>query len=204
MTQPRKVYLDTEFLTSDPTTSGLVSIGLTDDSGRDYYAVNAQMDAVSVHNHPWMRANVWPYLPNGAPDGLPHLLNYAHPDVKDDDQIREEIADYFALDGEDQETHLYAYYGGQDIFRLHSLWGHDWANMPDQIPTWFFDLKALRVQAGNPEMPPQDDNEHHALADARYNRRMHEHLLSLAGQLANGPVPATGQPCPDHTPKVAR
>ncbi|WP_269854696.1 hypothetical protein [Streptomyces sp. RPT161] len=108
---------------------------------------------------------------------------------------------YFALA---YENHLYAYYGAQDAFRLHSLLGHDWSTMPDQVPTWFFDLKALRAQAGNPGMPKLDDSDHHALADARYNRRMHEHVLALAGQSACGRALATGQPCPDHTAAVPR
>lgn len=51
-------------------------------------------------------------------------------------------------------TFLYAYYGGQDICRVHCLWDNDWALMPDQIPRWFVELQALVVQAGRPELPP--------------------------------------------------
>lgn len=40
----RNVYLDTEFLRGDLSPSGLVPVALTDDQGRDYYAVNADMD----------------------------------------------------------------------------------------------------------------------------------------------------------------
>lgn len=173
-TEPRHVYLDTEFLTSDPTTAGFVSIALTDGAGRDYMAVNAQMDTYRVYSHPWMRDHVWPYLPT-VPD-MPYRLDFTHPAVKTLDEIADEVAAY--LDTE-QETHLYAYYGAQDAFRLHSLWNHDWEKMPRQVPRWFFDLKALRVQAGNPEMPQQKTGAHDPLEDARYNRTMHEHLLAL-------------------------
>jgi hypothetical protein len=178
-TDPRRVYLDTEFLLSDPTTGGFVSVGLTDDAGHDYTAINAEMDAFHVYNHAWMRENVWPFLPT-AP-GIPHRLDYTHPDVKPLAEIKDEIAAYFDTG---RETHLYAYYGGQDIFRLHSLWGHDWEIMPRQIPRWFFDIKALYVQAGSPEMPEQKNGAHDALDDARYNRTMHEHLLALEAEHA--------------------
>lgn len=177
-TEPRNVYLDTEFLTADPTTKGLVALGLTDGEGRDYYAVNANMDAYRVYMHRWMRDNVWPYLPTFG--GTHYRLDYSHPDVKPLDQIAEEVAAYFDLD-EGRENHLYAYYGAQDAFRLHSLWGHDWEVMPRTVPRWFFDLKALAVAAGRPEMPEQETGAHQALDDARYNRTMHQHLLTLAG-----------------------
>jgi hypothetical protein len=176
---PRRVYLHTEFLLNDPSTGGFVAVGLTDDAGRDYTAINAEMDAFHVYNHAWIRENVWPVLPT-AP-GMPHRLDFTHPDVKPLAEITDEIAAYFDTG---RETHLYAYYGGEDIFRLHSLWGRDWEVMPRQIPRWFFDIKALCVQAGNPEMPEQKTGAQNALEGARYNRTMHEHLLALEAERA--------------------
>lgn len=176
----RHVYLDCEFLPDNMATDGLVSLALTDDTGRDYYAVNYDMDADAVRAVPWMMANVWPYLPLSVDGGL----LYGHPDVRRIEVIRDEVADYFA-DTDAEATYLYAYYGGQDICRLHSLWDNNWAVMPRQVPTWFFDLKALAVQAGSPELPVMAGGEHHALADARHNRTVHEFLLSL---VASGAV----------------
>lgn len=167
----RNVYLDCEFLPSDPALSGLVSIGLTDDQGRDYYAVNADADQQALREIPWMVANVWPYLPtvgNGA--GLDH----AHPDVKPIAQIRADLVRYFCDHG---PAHLYAWYGSQDMHRLHSFWDHDWSRMPDDIPCWFHELKSLAYLAGDPQLPQQDGGEHHALADAKYNRQLHQFLL---------------------------
>lgn len=170
----RNVYLDCEFLPANPTIDGLVSIGLTDDRGAEYYAVNADMDYPSVRWTPWMRKNVWPYLPR-----TPMLvLDREHVDVKPAWWIRDDIADYFATT-DAEVTHLWAYYGGQDICRLHSLWDNDWSDMPDQIPRWFNELETLRWQAGNPALPVQETGAHNALEDARHNRTIHQFLTSL-------------------------
>lgn len=179
----RNVYLDCEFLPADPTTNGLVSIGLTDNAGVDFYAVNADMDVAALHAVPWMVNNVWPYLPTVADDGVPggRELDYDDAQVIGIDEIRAGVAAYFNQTRA-SETRLYAYYGGQDIGRLHSLWGNDWSVMPDQIPQWFTELEGLIVDAGRPRLPVQDGGEHHALADARYNRQIHEALLARASR----------------------
>lgn len=174
----RNVYLDCEFLPADPSVGGLVSIGLTDDEGVDYYAVNADMDIDAVLAVPWMVNNVWPFLPRITPnvDGHRGFLDFDALSVLPLEDIRRDITVYFN-DTQASETRLYAYYGGQDICRLHSLWDNDWEAMPDQIPRWFTELEALIVDAGRPPLPAQDGGEHHALADARYNRTLHDAVL---------------------------
>ncbi|GAA2770542.1 hypothetical protein XF35_40320 [Streptomyces platensis subsp. clarensis] len=177
----RSVYLDTEFLPADPTNRGLVSIGLTDDQGRSYYAVNRDMDVAAVLAVPWMVNNVVRFLPlnRGADgEGSAQDLDWEHNDMKSLETIRKEVAQYFA-DTDASETRLYAYYGGQDIGRLHMLWDNNWALMPEFIPQWFTELQALIVDAGNPRLPEQPAGAHHALADAEHNRRIHEHLMAL-------------------------
>jgi hypothetical protein len=182
----RNVYLDCEFLTADPSLDGLVSIALTDDQGVEYYAVNRACDWQALVWHDWMRANVVPSLPIRFPLGReesPGVWTWddEHPDrqaLKRPQIIRDDIAAYFA-DTDAETTHLYAYYGGQDICRLHSLWGNDWSAMPKAVPCWFFDLKALAVQAGSPVLPEQAHGAHNALEDARHNRTVHQFLTSL-------------------------
>jgi hypothetical protein len=175
----RNVYLDCEFLPADPTLRGLVSIGLTDDTGADYYAVNADMDVAALLAVPWMVENVWPYLPRivFGYDEPGNILNTDDPAAKSVKDIRAGVAQYFA-DTDADTTRLWAWYGGQDICRLHSLWDNDWSVMPDQIPRWFNELETLRWQAGNPAMPQQPSGLHNALADARHNRAMHHFLLT--------------------------
>jgi hypothetical protein len=175
----RDAYIDCEFLPADLSTRGLVSIGLTDNEDNDYYAVNADMDVDALHRVPWMVANVWKYLPHLGAQGLPHLLDRTHPDVKPIGQIRDEVRTYFGK--HPRRSHLYAWYGAQDIGRLHSLWNNDWAVMPEDVPTWFHELQSLAWLAGDPQLPEQDGGEHHALADAKYNRQLHEFLRDRPG-----------------------
>lgn len=170
----RRIYLDKEFLPRFPSVPGTVSVGLHDDAGRDYYAVNADMSVDAVRANPFLREHVWPYLPL-TDDGD---LDRSHPSVKTEHEIRRDLETYFAADSRADKI-LYANHGAQDVLRLHAFWGHDWNRMPDVIPTWAEDLKALRVRAGNPAMPKQESTEHHALEDARYNRAMHEALIAI-------------------------
>jgi hypothetical protein len=167
----RNVYLDCEFLPADPTPRGLVAIGLTDDQGVEFYAVNRGMDVAALLAVPWMVDNVWTSLPTADND-----LDYAHHDVHSTTAMRSGIAAYFA-NTDAETTHLWVWYGAQDICRLHSLWDNNWSAMPDQIPRWFNELETLRWQAGGPEMPEQPAGLHNALADARHNRMMHHFLL---------------------------
>jgi hypothetical protein len=181
----RNVYLDCEFLAAVPTLNGLVSIGLCDDNGNEYYAVNQACDWQVLVRHDWMRANVVPSLPLRFPAGRDknpgiRLWDKQHPDyaaLKKPEQIAVDIAAYFA-DTTAETTHLWAWCGGQDICRLHLLWNNDWQAMPEQVPRWFNEIEQLRWQAGNPELPEQDGGAHNALSDARHNRTMREFLIA--------------------------
>ena len=52
------------------------------------------------------------------------------------------------------------------------------------------DLKQLAVEKGNPELPKQASGEHHALADARWNREVHAFLESLPASACPHPEAA--------------
>jgi hypothetical protein len=176
----RNVYLDCEFIPADPTLKGLISIGLTDDNGRDYYAVHQGLDLKTLKRSDWLMANVWPSLPQPHGDARRHNLwpglDTGHPDVKSAAQIADDIAEYF--DTTHDTTHLWAWYGAQDMCRLHSLWDNDWAAMPAQVPRWFNELETLRWQVGGPDMPEQESGVHNALADARHNGVMRRFLAA--------------------------
>lgn len=171
----RDVYTDCEFLPADVSTGGLVSIGITDDQGRDYYAVNYDMDVEAVLAVPWMVENVWPSLPLNEFG----KLDLTSPYVKPLWEIRADIAAYFE-DTTADATRLYAYYGAQDIVRLHSLWDGNWGVMPKAVPRSFVDLREMAVDAGEPRMPKQAHGAHNALEDARHNRTMHQFLINPA------------------------
>ena len=59
----RRFFYDTEFI-EDGTTIDLVSIGVVDDTGREFYAVSTEFDASKAI--PWVRRNVLDQLPSPA------------------------------------------------------------------------------------------------------------------------------------------
>ncbi|MEV1040393.1 hypothetical protein AB0J01_27640 [Streptomyces sp. NPDC050204] len=180
----RCVYLDDEFDPRNPTLSGLLALGLTDDAEHpaEYYAINADADLDALVDHPFILDHVLPYLPVEVErdvDGTPVRIRWDehHPDyarVLPVSQIADDIAAYFP--GED-EPELLARYGKDDLAYLHRLFGNDWGTMPRGVPRIFTDLEVLRRQLGAPQPPVQLADEHHALADARFNRDFHERLL---------------------------
>ncbi|MER0443099.1 hypothetical protein ABR738_00660 [Streptomyces sp. Edi4] len=189
----RLVYLDTEFDPRNPTLAGFLSIGVTDNAAEpvEYYGINADADLDALVDHPFIPDHVLPYLPvvivrdaNGTPVKI--SWDEHHPDfarVLPAEQIAADLAAYFP--GED-EPELLANWGKDDLGYLHRLYGNDWGAMPPGIPRIFTDLEVLRRQLGAPKPPVQLADEHHALADARFNRDFHEHLLHFqAAQRVN-------------------
>lgn len=192
---PRRVYLDTEFDPRNPMLPGLLSVGVTDnrDVPAEYYGINADADLDALVDHTFICDHVLTYMPvvierdaSGAARKI--CWDEHHPDysrVLPASQIADDVAAYFP--GEN-EPELLANWGKDDLGYLHRLFGNDWAAMPPGIPRLFTDLEVLRRQLGAPKPPVQLADEHHALADARFNRDFHEHLLRFqkAQQIGTG------------------
>jgi hypothetical protein len=174
----RDVYGDAEFHPHRKDNAGTVSFGLTDGAGRDYYAVNAEMDQAAIleWGNGFMRNEVWPHLPL-LPDGS---LDMSHPDVKPISVIAAEVERYFT-DTTAADTHFYAYYGVQDMDRIHGLYGDNWQTMPKVIPRApEDDLSVLARRAGDALiLPEQTSPKHHALNDARHDRDMHRSIRAV-------------------------
>lgn len=150
-------YFDTEFI-EDGRTIDLVSIGIVCEDGREFYAESSEVD--------WSKASQW-VLDNVKP----HLLGNA--------VSRERIAaDVLSFVG-DTQPEFWAYYADYDWVALCQLFG-TMMDLPDGWPMFCMDLKQLCVEMGDPQLPEQDDGEHHALEDARWNRSIHAWLRSSA------------------------
>lgn len=174
-----KFVYDTEFIETGPRSPiGLISIGVVHpESGRTYYAINADMNQTSVKRHKWLKANVWPTLPltkhrDGAKkcrcmDGH---LDLEDPSVKPREIIAAEVAVFVATLGSPkrEENELWAYFAAYDHVVLSQLYG-TMKELPGCMPMFTRDLKDAAVRAGNPELPAQSSTEHHALADAEWN-----------------------------------
>ncbi|KAB7761207.1 3'-5' exoribonuclease domain-containing protein [Mycolicibacterium mucogenicum] len=181
---------DTEFL-DDGRTIELISIGIVADDGREYYAANSdmQMERIKEPANAWLVRNVLPHLPIVGRAALERYL--AHPQgqhpkpsistvdldrtstlVKPKWVIANEVREFLLADGDDVE--LWAYYAAYDHVALAQLWG-PMMNLPKGIPMWTHDLMQLLEQLSDGfVMPEQVGDEHHALADARWNRQVYD------------------------------
>lgn len=167
---------DTEFL-EDGKTIELISIGIVGEDGREYYAVNSDMDHKRISVNTWLCQNVIPHLPlsEGPPwrDGYCGAWEYAidmsSTLVKPKWVIANEIREFLLAD---EEPELWAYYAAYDHVALAQLWG-PMMNLPEGIPMYTHDLKQEmdRVGVDSGEIP-QPADEHNALSDARWNWSM--------------------------------
>ncbi|WP_082697922.1 3'-5' exoribonuclease [Arthrobacter sp. EpRS71] len=169
-----KYFYDTEFHENGHTID-LISIGIIAEDGREYYAINANAQWRIINQHPWLSENV-----------VPHLPEPSSPEWKMKWQIRDEVAAFFAGDDSAQ---LWAWYGAYDHVALAQLFG-TMMDLPKGIPMYTNDVRSLVDFTGIDKLPKQSGTEHHALADARHVKRMHDHIvLELVAREHIGVVP---------------
>ncbi len=72
---------------------------------------------------------------------------------------------------------FWGYYADYDWVAFCQLFG-TMMDLPKGFPMYCNDIKQLSHQLGNPKLPEQDSSEHHALADARWNKKAWEFLQS--------------------------
>lgn len=168
-----RYFYDCEFL-EDGQTIDLISLGIVAEDGREYYAVNASADWRAVTGHAWLMANVVPHLPKAYGDWNNHmpkswLFNYRDPAVKVKATIAREVEAFIRAGGDSRDDHeLWAYYGAYDHVALCQLFGR-MIDLPECVPMRTRDIMDLPgIEAVKAATPQQD--EHHALADARWNR----------------------------------
>jgi hypothetical protein len=173
----RTIVYDCEFL-EDGRTIDLISMGMVDDSGREFYAVNREAPWKRIAKHPWLPDNVVPHLPRLHGDERLHrwclsrygrrhnpcMLDFAHPHMMSRQRIAQRVADFVLLDG--PKVELWADYAAYDHVALAQLFG-TMMDLPAGVPMFTHELMQLWERAGRPEKPKQSD-EHNALADARH------------------------------------
>jgi hypothetical protein len=179
-----RYFYDTEFI-EDGRTIGLVSIGISAEGGREYYAVCADADWQRVAASAWLCDNVVPHLPllgpvlrpeEGIREGYRFRIDTHDPVVKPRHVIAREVRDFLLADG---PPDLWAYYGAYDHVVLSWLWG-PMIRRPEGIPMFTHDVMQYAASLGYPDLPRQAGAEHNALADARHTRAMWLHLDALA------------------------
>ena len=173
-----RYFLDTEFI-EDGTTIDLISIGVVDDTGREFYAESSDVDLGRAND--WVRENVLPHLwhrqagANQRPanawsrdGGVGGFLRRA--------RIAVELRDFVQRGVSPPE--FWAYYADYDWVAICQLYG-TMMDLPDGWPMFCMDLKQLAVMLGNPKLPIQEMTEHHALEDARWVHDTHRLLAGV-------------------------
>jgi hypothetical protein len=147
-----RFFYDCEFI-EDGRTIDLVSIGMVDESGREFYAVSTEFDPSRAID--WVRRNVLDKLPAPADPAWRSLT-----------AIRTDLLRYLVEPAEPIE--LWAWMASYDHVALGQLWG-DMRALPRVIPRFTHELRQRWEDAGRPALPSAPDDKHDALADARHN-----------------------------------
>jgi hypothetical protein len=170
MPVPYRYFYDCEFI-EDGRTIDLVSIGVVDEHGREFYAISTEFDPTPAL--PWVRRNVLDRLPSPG-----------HPAWRSRQRIRDDLYEFLveplrrdeAASGASStppgprrpyEIELWAWYAAYDHVVLAQLWGR-MPDLPREIPRFTKDLRQLWDERGRPPLP-QSAQRHDALVDARHN-----------------------------------
>ena len=147
-----RFFYDCEFI-EDGTTIDLVSIGVVDETGREFYAISTTFNPALAND--WVRRNVLDKLPSPV-----------DPAWRTPERIRDDLLAFLLSPGEPVE--LWAWMAAYDHVSLCQLWG-DMRALPRPIPRFTHELRQKWEDAGSPPLPAPPPDKHDALADARHN-----------------------------------
>ena len=156
-----RYFYDCEFI-EDGVVIDLVSIGVVDEFGREFYAISTEFDDTKAI--PWVRRNVLDKLPSPGDRAW-----------RSRERIRDDLFAFLmepirALhkQGQVEQMELWAWFAAYDHVALAQLWGAMPA-LPRPIPRFTRELRQRWDDAGQPALPPKPEGTHDALVDARYN-----------------------------------
>lgn len=136
----------------------LLSIGITCEDGREYYAENGEADMSKAN--PWVKENVLPHLRGGG------IRRW---------RIAHEIVSFIGTD----TPEFWADYGAYDWVALCQLFGA-MIDLPRGWPMFCRDIQQEAARLGVTEFPMSED-EHNALNGARACRHRFVYLAALTG-----------------------
>jgi hypothetical protein len=152
-----RYFYDCEFI-EDGRHIDLVSIGVVDEHGREFYAVSTEFDAARAL--PWVRRHVLEQLPSPGDRAW-----------RSRERIRDDLYAFLTeplRGGVAAEIELWAWYAAYDHVALAQLWGA-MPTLPREVPRFTKDLRQLWDDRGQPRLPPAAAKRHDALVDARHN-----------------------------------
>lgn len=178
-----KYFYDTEFI-EDGKTIDLISIGVVCEDGREFYAESRDVD-ISKANQ-WIKDNVLPHLWVSSPDNeiaASWLKSGGEGGFLFRDKIATKLQSFCDIE-KYGKPEFWAYYADYDHVALCQLFG-TMMNLPKGWPMYTRDIKQLADFLSVATLPEQVGNEHHALADARWNMIVYNYLLEQLTKLLN-------------------
>lgn len=176
-----------------PATIILLSIGLVDDTGREYYAVNTEADCSEASQ--WVKENVLQKMPEyhkayGDLRGYKFGKDYVHPEIGTKPQEKKTIQDIKRdlthWTGQNnnvpEECEFWGYYADYDWVVFCWIFG-SMMNLPKGYPMYCKDLKQIMdtypilTKEWKEKTCPDPEGEHNALVDAKWNRILHKSIL---------------------------
>lgn len=195
-----RYFIDTEFFDKGPNDLHLISIALVCDDGRELYLCDSTWlcadgtpDGVMADD--WLRANVFPHLPNckcppppepiqGRPSYHRGSELYVHETTcpwRRQSDMRQLITDFVKDPGNDERVEFWAYFASFDWILFSWLFGK-MINLPRHFQWLVHDLRVWATTMGYKgkfrDLLP-DTGHHDALADARWNRDAHKILVEF-------------------------
>ena len=152
-----RYFYDCEFV-EDGRIVDLVSIGVVDEHGREFYAISTEFDGSRAL--PWVRRNVLDRLPSPG-----------DPAWRSRERIRDDLYAFLVAplrENPDEELELWAWYAAYDHVAFAQLWGAMPA-LPRELPRFTKELRQRWDDVGRPPLPEAADRRHNALVDARHN-----------------------------------
>lgn len=179
-----RYFIDFEFI-EDGHTIDPLSVGIVAEDGREYYAESNEANLFIAND--WVKANVIPQLWSQRTDKREgNIWSREHNQIGgliSRARMATEIRSF--CDPEQYgKPEFWGYYADYDWVALCQLFG-TMMDLPKGWPMYCRDLKQWCDDLGNPRLPEQGKGEHHALADARWNREAWHFLATRT-------VPAEG------------
>lgn len=167
-----RYFFDTEF-NQERDSVDLLSIGVTCDDGREFYAINGDASWGDIGH--WLDANVVPIL-NG-PFAPPYRgEKNCHPTMSMR-RIRHELELFINEGPRGQPIEFWGYFADYDWFLLTRLWGADgFRKMPSCFPRICYDVRQYQMHKQVKRLPPALQPAHNALVDARWTAKAFDHV----------------------------
>jgi hypothetical protein len=178
-----RYFLDCEFI-DDGKVIDLITIAIVAEDDRELYLGHKECRFYNASD--WVKENVLAQL-----DGLQNNLSYLACDRDRNFWLSKKaiaLSIFKFVGGEcdqdgtrlklKEQPEFWGYYADYDWIVLAQIYGK-MMDLPDGFPYHCNDIKQECDRLGNPELPPQINNNHNALSDARWSKEAFEFLQRI-------------------------